>query len=297
MEINKEANLENLMTNFPKAIISTNLEVANYDLIISNLDILNIEFEKLVFEKIKDENEFFNLKKIEKGIKALQDDLKSFLKSLDNEKIEILRDKTNKLLKNLGTKAGKTQGNIGFVLDEYKKNKIDNIISISFDNIKSYEEYPSDFDLFYKDCQESVKGKSNFDEIQNVCLQVADNHTFKNTMLNSTYLQYKIDLTAYSIEIGYIIEEQYLKIKIKNAIKNNILLSDLKLEIEKENENQKRIIAERLEKERLIIEGEKENTNIKKVYTIEIFSTETEFLKLKKILLDNECNFKIKDIK
>ncbi|NCC70621.1 hypothetical protein EOM09_03490, partial [bacterium] len=83
---NKETNLESLMTNFPKAIITTKLEVANYDLIISNLDILNTEFEKLIFEKIENDNEFFNLKKIEKGIKALQDDLKIFLGSLDNEK-------------------------------------------------------------------------------------------------------------------------------------------------------------------------------------------------------------------
>lgn len=301
MSLNKETSLENLMTNFPKAIITTNLEVANYDVIISNLDILNTEFEKLIFEKIENDNEFFNLKKIEKGIKALQEDLKQFLGSLDNEKIEILRDKSNKLLKVLGQKAGKTQGNIGFVLDEYKKNKLENIITISFDTIKSYEEYPSDFDLFYKDCIDGIKGKSSFDEIQNICLKIAENHSFKNTMLNTTYLQYFLDLKTYCIEIGYIIEDQYLKSKIKNAIKGNVLLNDLKIEIEKENESQKIIIAERIEKERIEKERiekeriEKENNNIKKVYIIEIFSTETDFLKYKKILLDNNCNFKIKD--
>jgi len=49
-------NLEDLITNFPKPIITTSLEIANYDLIISNLDILNTEFEKLRFEKIENEN-------------------------------------------------------------------------------------------------------------------------------------------------------------------------------------------------------------------------------------------------
>jgi hypothetical protein len=319
--LNELISLGSKMENFPEAQTLGELVIQNYNQIISEIDDIYKKFDELIFLKPKNQDEYFALFKGQKGIEEFQKNLKIFLKKLDNEKIEKLREKTNELIKLLGKKNGTTTGQLTFLIEEYKTNERMKIIETTFTNINSYENYPADFDFFTKKCNEALKGKSSFEEMQNVCLNVAENYNNKLTMDNMLFFQYKKELEDFCKKIKFLFDTDFLISEVKKIVQNLKKIEEVKesfkLKLDEQEKNlQKRIEFER-NKERLKIEldqklinkkptieeikiSEKNQPEItpqsKKITIFEFFITNEEKEKIKELLVKNGFHtFKIEE--
>ena len=254
--------LNQKMEHFPEAQTLGELVIKNYDIVMEEIDDIYDKLDNHIFETPKTKDDYDNLFKTKKGIEEFQKNLKNFLKKLDNEKIERLRERTNELIKLLGRRNGTTNGQVSYLIEEYKTKELDNIIEVAFDNVKSYDEYKADFDIFKRDCIKAIKGKSKFEEIQNISLEVAEAYSNKLTLNNMQYFVNKQVLEDYCRKIGYIVDEDIIRIESKKIVSNlaNIELTKeaFRQKLERQNkEIQAKIDAKKRKEEESLKQKEK----------------------------------------
>lgn len=206
-----------------------------------------------------------------KNFKELQDVLKDNLKSLDNKQIQDLREIINELVVELGKKAGTTNGNLSFLIDNFKEKEINLIIETEYSNINENIFSPSTID-FQNKIKILIKGKSDFDEIQQIVFNEVNLINDKIKLQENLYNQYLIEINNYCIEIGYILDIDYVRNEIKKIILNSqnidILKENLKNKLLLQKEQLEKINIQRLQKERLQKEQlEKEKQNAVKQIT------------------------------
>lgn len=289
------------MEQFPEINTAGELVVKNYDIIIEELNFLKINFdENFKLEEPKNNLDFYKLYDIKKTIQLFQKHLKeNFLKKLDNEKIEKIREKTNDLLKILGTRAGTTPGNISFLIEKYKSKEQNNIIECAFANVKENELYPANFDYFTAKCNDLFKGKSKFEEMQDLALVEADNYSKELELKFLKYQNFHKELLDNCKSIGFIPDDDFIDLETKKLVNNITTITESILRINFKAQIQKTEI-ERLEKERQSkIEAETkakvetETKEIEKTYTLElkIIATGIQLFELKNFLQSKNIKF------
>ena len=259
--------------------------------------------------------------KFSKDIKEGQDKIKDIITSLDNQEIIELKEKLIEINKILATKNTAIKKR----LDEYKENEKDMIIENGFENIKSQEIYKADYEIYKKECLNQFKGKSKFEEMQTISLNIAETYQNKLEMQQLKYEKAFSELKKYCEEIALAETDYTIDLESKAIVLKGIDTTEAKARLHAKMELQQKAISDKLEAEntaRIAAEAkaraevevvaekpvEPTRSNITPPIetpedmfccnmTLEIITTKPKIEKLKQFLLENGINFIWKEAK
>lgn len=321
LELKQEDKLSNLgqqMATFPEIQVSGQLIIENYDEQLEKLDLVLKGINDLPCDKIKNDDEYWNINNILKGLQTFQSQLKLGLTQLDDDRITKIRNATNEVVKILGKKCGETAEGIKFLLKEYKDKTIKRIIDCGFTNIINQTDFKTTYEEFESYCLEQFKGAKGlkFDKLQDDAIRISNN--FNNEM---ELQQFKLDkniieLKKFCDEIQYIPDMDNLKILAKELVFNRVKIEEIELQLKEKKEQQEKALQQRIEfereQERLKIEKEQQEKNkiiepvleknieskieeviVDKTYTFSITITTSLEKKelLKKFLIENNIKY------
>jgi len=192
-----------------------------------------LQIENLEIENIDNKSEYSNAFNLSRNIKKGQDYVKKIIDSLDDD--EILNAKT--LLIELNNVLASKNTQIKKSIEKYKTNEKNLIIETNFNNITDQLNYKADFELYKKECEIAFKGKSKFEEMNDVAEKIANNYneTIKKDeqKFNEIYEQLKI----FCFSLCYDAPRDYLKQLSKDIVsyKNTFTEITKKLKQEKQN--------------------------------------------------------------
>ncbi len=262
-------------------------------------------YEKLEIKKIKNQNEYKESFRIKKEIEDTQQKIKELIRSIDNEVVLDFKERLleiNKILAGLNTKGKKE-------MEAYKLNEKDLIIENGYSNIKSQPKFEADYEVYKNECLLQFKGKSKFEEMQDIALKIADDYSNKLEMQQLKFEKNFNEIKLFSNEIqlvepDFVLEKDIIDLvnfgkdieNLKDTYKSkrNFQIEKEKLEIERQQKA--KLEAEKLEIEKDIVKEikepviSKEEIKIEKKYTFTITIQTTIAKKelLKEFLLKNE---------
>jgi hypothetical protein len=224
---------------------------------------------------------------LSKNIKLAQDRIKEIMISLDNQEIQILKEKLieiNKILASKNTENKKYQ-------DEYKETEKLLIIENAFTNIRNQINFEPNFDIFYKECILQFKGKSNFEEMQEIALKISEDYNLKlevqQLKYQNTFNDLKIFCESKNLQnFNYLIE-----IESKKIVEKGKKIEEVKQEIE----NRIKLETEQKIKQETILKKEiiEKASNLKEYYFY-ILLNEINLKNLKVYLEENNITYKFK---
>jgi len=201
--------------------------------------------DSIEIAKIDNNKDYKQGFKFSKEIKEGQDKVKELITSLDNQEIINLKEKLidiNKILASKNTAIKKR-------LDEYKLNEKDIIIENGWANVTSQVNYEADFKLFqtYKqECLTQFKGKSKFEEMQTISLNLAEGY---NNKLEIKYEKAFNELKKYCEEIGLAETDHTLELESKTIVLKAIDATEAKARLRSKMELQEKAVKDKVEEE------------------------------------------------
>jgi hypothetical protein len=232
-------------------ITDLQIEVAGQKKIITKDWILKIEqakayFEDFEIEQLENKDSYRKAYDFSRAIKQGQECIKKVIESLKDEEILRAEKKLLELNKIMAGKNTQTKK----AIDTYKLKEKDLIVENGFSNIIEKKDFKPDFEIYKNECIVQFKGKSKFEEMQDIALKIAEDYSNRLEMYQLKFENIFNKLSEYCKEIDFIKDISEINLDAKNIVEKGIDIEDIKTKYLNIAEEQKKAIAARLEEEK-----------------------------------------------